>query len=102
MQFETSLSSGGKTASGVVSDKPCFLVGAMVDGAGGAAPTLILYDNATAASGKIVYKYVGIPGSTPVTSYAARDWQRPVECVNGLYATVSGANATYIVEYMRK
>ena len=102
MKCETSLSSGGKTASGVISDKPCFLTGALVDGKGAAAPTLILYDNASAASGKILYKFVGSRGSTGGFFYAARDWQRPVECKDGIYASKGGNSTTYIVEYMEK
>jgi len=61
-----------------------------------------VYDNATEASGKILYKFVGSAIGSGGFYAVARDWQRPVECVDGLYASISGSSATYTVEYMRK
>jgi len=64
-------------------------------GDGTNAPTLILYDNATTASGKVLAKIVGVSAST----FLFANYSNPVVAENGIYASLSGTGANYIVTY---
>lgn len=100
MQFEGAKSSGHKTASAVICDHPCHLTGIQIYTDVSTAGTLIVYDSATASAiGKVLFK--GICNAVATSNgWESRDWVHPVECKNGLYATISGSNAGYTVEYM--
>lgn len=64
-------------------------------GDGTNAPTLTLYDNASAASGKVVAKIAGVATST----FLFINFTNPVAVENGIYADVAGTGANYIVTY---
>ena len=86
-----------QTASGVVSAGPCLLTGVAVMTGGLKFPdvTVILYDNASAASGNVLAEFV-VAG---VDNLGGRDYKDPVHCINGIYVSLSGAGGSYIVEY---
>lgn len=81
-------------ADGVVSASPSRAIAAVALAGGSAASTLILYDNATEASGTILLKLAAATGTSAVFTPAA-----PVTVANGIYADISGtaANATVIL-----
>jgi len=98
--METSKSSGHLTASAVVCDRPCVLTGIQIYTNATNAATLVVYDSATASTiGKVLFK--GIDNAVATSpGWTSRDWAFPVECKNGLYATISGTAAGFVVEYM--
>ncbi len=59
------------------------------------AATLILYDNATAASGKVLFKGI-VVGANRVGHFL---FENPVVAENGIYADVTGTGAEYIVYF---
>jgi hypothetical protein len=59
------------------------------------AASVILYDNATAASGKVLAK-VKATGAELIKHVL---FENPVYAENGIYADVTGTNAEYIVYY---
>lgn len=87
-----------QTTSQAVSKIGCVLTGILVITNGTNAATVILYDNASAASGSVLAEFV-VAGAD---RYGGRDWCNPVHCINGIYAAVSGIGASYIVEYTSK
>lgn len=89
-------SSGEKTASAVISAGPCLLTGAMVITDSSNDATLVLYDNASAASGTVLGEFK----VAAADFYGGRGWQNPVQCFNGIYASISGTGASYVVEYV--
>ena len=88
-------SSGLKVADAVISARPAKIVGVQVIADGTNAATLILYDNASAASGTAANKIVVDAGATYENFYI----DGGVVCNNGIYADVSGTGAEYIVFY---
>ena len=59
------------------------------------AGTLILYDNATTAAGKIIAK--ATTRTTDIQNHII--FTNPVVAENGIYASVTGTGAAYIVYY---
>jgi len=101
--FESSKSSGHKTASAVVCDEPCFITGVQLYSDATNAATLIIYDSATASTiGKVMFKAVANAeaGGGSGSTFETKDWTYPVECKNGIYAAISGTSAGYVVEYI--
>ena len=98
--LETSKSSGLQTAAMVVCDNPCFLTGLQIYTNATNAVTVTVYDSATASTiGKVLFK--GIDNAVATSNgWSSRTWAFPVECKEGLYATISGTNGEYVVEYM--
>lgn len=90
-----SLSSGEKTSSTAISAVPSFLTGVQIITDGTNNAKLILYDNASAASGTVLLEMT-IVGAN---NYGGRNWTFPIVCSNGIYAAVTGTGASYIVEY---
>jgi len=91
-------SSGLKSADAAILDAPGRLLGVQVIGDGTNAATVLIYDNASAASGTVLAKLIVDAGLTYV------DMNVPVEgivCNNGIYADVSGTGAEYIVLFSR-
>lgn len=87
-----------QTTSGVAFAGPCLLTGVLVITGGLKFPavTVILYDNASAASGNVLAEFV-VPA---INNYGGRVWKDPVHCINGIYVTISGLGGSYIVEYV--
>lgn len=87
-------SSGLKSASAVISNRPCLIHGFTLLQASAAA-TLIIYDNATTNSGTVIEQV----NNNTNTSTVSVKLNHPVECSNGAYAAVTGTGANYIVHY---
>lgn len=86
-------SSGLKTSDGIIAARPCRLIGVTII-AGSDLGAVIVYDNASAASGNVVAKITAVTTATQTIVFNCG-----VECLNGLYADVSGTSAGYIVHY---
>jgi hypothetical protein len=92
--------SGGAQSSGeITSDQAVvatagWLTAVQITPNGGAG-TVILYDNASAASGTVIYRGSVADGNTYP---GGRNFDHPVKFNNGIYADV-GATARCIVEY---
>src|SRR5882757_9804218 len=83
------LSTGLITASAVVSDHKDYLNGVLITTDGTNAATVIVYDNASAASGKILAKGV-VAGATNQFHIA---YHRGLQASNGLYVSIAGTGA---------
>lgn len=92
----SNLSSGLKTATGVILDRTCILVGVQIITDKTNDVSLILHDNASAASGTINFKQL-VPGTDDSLPYWFGDGG--IRCVNGIYATLSGTAAEFIIFY---
>lgn len=87
--------SGVKSSSALIRTGPCLLTHIAVITDGVNKGTITVYDN-TEASGTVVWKHA-VKGTEEI---GGRNWQFPIRCSNGLYAAISGTNATYIVEWL--
>lgn len=90
----SSISSGLKTSDAVITTGR-NRVNAITLIGGSTPSTLVLYDNASAASGKELAK------ATQVTSMVTTHiiFENPIIAENGIYADISGTSAEYIVYY---
>ena len=91
-------SSGEQTADGIISSKPCGIAGVTIITNSSSDAKLILYDNAAAASGTVLFERT-VTGSNNGRRFT---WPYPAECYNGIYADVTGTGASYIVEYIKE
>lgn len=92
---EVSRSSGLKSADAAISTGAGLLCAVQLITDGTNAATLVIYDNASAASGTVLYK-----GSITGASLSRTDVLTfPVKAVNGLYADITGTGANYIVHF---
>lgn len=91
-----STSSGLKNADAAITTRPsrvkCLTV--LTDGTN--AATVVLYDNASAASGTVLAK--AICAGADRTMFISMD-DNGCEASNGIYADVTGTGAEYIVHY---
>ena len=96
MSFQESIGSGEKTADAVIVAEKCWITAIEVITNGSADARVILYDNASAASGDVIWEstVVGADG------YGGKNWFFPRVCNHGIYADVNGTGATYIIEYI--
>lgn len=83
------------TADGAIKTKSGQLVSVLLS-SGGAAATLILYDNASAASGTVLATI------KTATNNDSNQWSPAVPYVfaNGIYADISGTGASATVVYL--
>ncbi len=87
------VSSGLLSASGVISAGPCGLAGVSCFTNGTNAGTLTIYDNASAASGTVLAQL-----AVPAANLGAQImFPANVKAVNGVYASLSGTGASFIV-----
>lgn len=91
----SSRSSGLKTADAVISATRNRINAITLLGDGTNAASLIIYDNASAASGLVLAKVTQL--ATARLTHILFD--NPVFAENGLYADVTGTGAEYIVYY---
>lgn len=98
MQSEPSKSSGRRTADAAILARPGRLTGLVLEGDGTNAASVIIYDNASAASGTELYKLMLKASSNDLILTAVLP-EGGIECFNGLYADVTGTGAAYIVHY---
>ena len=89
-------SSGSQSASAAIHTGRCYLKGVYVF-APSADATITVYDN-TSAAGKIVWgPQVVLTGD----QYGGVNFPEPgIEMATGVYVTISGASATYIVNFL--
>lgn len=90
-------SSGLKSADGVICARPCIFYGVTLLTDGTNAGTIVLYDNASAASGTVVAKSKQTGAALMATHMC--DVGVGVVCNAGIYADVTGTGAEYIVYY---
>lgn len=91
----SSRSSGLKNADAVISGGRNRINAITLLGDGTNAASLILYDNASAASGTVLAKVTQL--ATARLTHILFD--NPVFAENGIYADVTGTGAEYIVYY---
>lgn len=89
-------SSGSKTSDGVIYNGPCALKSVIMIGDGTNAATAIIYDNASAASGKIVAK-VYVDAGLVYESFCENGG---IVCNNGLYLDIGGTGAECFINYV--
>jgi hypothetical protein len=95
MAYYPSTSSGELTASAAIKALPCQLASVTVT-PGSATTTVIIYDNASAASGtKLLSITMAANGSTQTFSL-----NYPKVANNGLYCSISGTGASANVDYI--
>ena len=88
-----------KTEAAVIKAGACQLTAILIITDGTNPATVILYNKPSATGIDPANKIW--EGSVPGASmYGGRNWTFPVFCNAGIYATVSGTGASYIVEYM--
>jgi hypothetical protein len=87
------VSSGLLSASGAISANPGGLTGISCFTNGAANATLTIYDNASAGSGTVLAQ-ISVPGASLC---ASQSFPSNVKAVNGIYATLAGTGASYIV-----
>lgn len=92
--METCQSSGLLSADAVISNAPARIHGITLIQAS-AACSVVIYDNASAASGTVVAQVNNVVNATSVFF----GFNTPVECLNGAYADVTGTGASFIVHF---
>ncbi len=95
MSGTTCISSGLLTADKSIYDGRGTLNAITITTDGTNAATLTIYDNASAASGTVLYQ--GKVAGAALSHDQA--WNLAVRCENGLYADISGTGASYIVYF---
>lgn len=82
------------TADGIVSAAPGMLVSVLLAGGSGAS-SVVLYDNASAASGTIL-------ATVKAIATDSREWSpaQPIVCSKGIYADISGTGAAAYIAYV--
>lgn len=98
MSIYPAKSSGLKVADGVIAPRTAVLHSVMVIADGTNAATVILYDNASAATGDVLAKIVVDAGAT----YDLFHSMDGVEALNGIYLDISGTGAECVVHYSLK
>ena len=93
---DPSASSGEQTSDGAVATIGGYIAGVEIITDGTNDVKLILYDNASAASGTVLFEGTVLGGS----HFGGRVWSYPVIYDNGIYADITGTGASYIVEYI--
>lgn len=96
------LSSGRKTADAAIKASAARLGGVILLGDGTNAATVVLYDNATAATGTALAELVLAANATAPTGQRTAVLMFPVDGVaasNGIFADVTGTGAAYYVYY---
>lgn len=93
----TNVSSGLKTADAVVTDRRSILAGVNIVTGGTNDCTIIVYDNASAASGVVLFKMV-VTGANDGAYFNLGD--DGIRAKNGLYVDLtSTAGGAYVVHY---
>lgn len=93
--ISSSITSDLKSASASIATGKTRINAVTFLGDGTNASTLTLYDNASAATGKVVAKVVN--RTSDQQNHII--FTNPVVCENGIYASLGGTGGTYIVYY---
>ena len=96
--FQGAKSSGEQTADAAIMAAPGYITAVYIITDGSTNAKVILYDNASAASGTVMLEMTVVASD----NYGGRSWVFPAEFFNGIYVDVSGSGASYIVEYIAK
>ena len=88
------LASCTRSSSGIVKAAPGMLEGAVLT-AGSDAATVIVYDNASAASGTVLCKLAALANTS-----ASAVFPDPVVASKGLYVAVTGTNPSASLYYL--
>jgi hypothetical protein len=98
LAFQGSIGSGEQSGSTAIKAGACHItaVHQITDGTNNCK--VIIYDNASAASGTVRYEAT-IKGAN---HFGGRVWTQPKKMYNGIYAVGTGAGCTYIVEYIEE
>lgn len=88
-------SSGLLAADGIVYAGPCYFWGVVAGADNTNAGSVILYDNASAASGTVISKVIVDATTTNAGSMPGV----PVYCKNGLYLDIGGTGAECVVYF---
>lgn len=88
-------SSGLKTSDAAVLASPGWFCGVEIVTDGTNAATVIVYDNASAASGTVLFKGT-VAGAS---NFGGATYDIPVRAPNGIYVDVTGTNAAYIIYF---
>jgi len=91
----SSRSSGLKTADAVIQTGRNRINAITLLGDGTNAASVIVYDNASAASGVVLAKVTALAA----TRFTHVLFENPVVAEDGIYADVSGTGAEYIIYY---
>ena len=93
MALGSATSSGLKTADGVITAMPARIHSVVLAG-GSDASSVIVYDNASAASGTVLVKLVALTGDCQV-------YHTPngLQANNGIYIDVTGTGVGVTVQY---
>ncbi len=87
------------SASAVILNKDGYLAGCRVFTDGTNNATLTIYDNASAASGKVLDKII-VVGADYMGGVKEGDGAyKGIVARNGIYASISGTGATFIVHF---
>lgn len=97
MAREPAMSSGLLAVDTAICAAPAILDSIIVGADNTNAATIIIYDNASAASGTVLAKIV----VDATTTYAQFISVAGIVANNGLYADVSGTGAEFIVHFRR-
>lgn len=92
---EASQSSGLKTSDAAVLESAGYLTGVLILADGTNEAIVVIYDNASAASGNIIFKGIVAAGK----KFGGGLFSSQIRFKNGCYVDVSGTNAAYIVYY---
>ncbi len=93
---EPTLSSGRKTADTAIYARNCALYSVLLIADGTNAASLVLYDNATAASGtKLLEMSIAATGT-----YQQFEISQGIQALNGIYADVTGTGAAFYVHFL--
>ena len=96
--FQGAKSSGEKTSDTAIMAGPGYITAVYVITDGSNNAKVILYDNASAASGTVMLEMTVVASD----NYGGRSWVFPAEFFKGIYVDVSGTGASYIIEYITK
>lgn len=81
-------------ASQSITANHALLLGIIVNTDGTNAATVTVFDNPSAASGKVLARMI-VPGATRFANFTAGDWG--IEAMTGLFVTVTGTGSEAIV-----
>ena len=95
------VSSGNITEDGVVSAVPSILWGLQL-AIGSANSQLILYDNASGATGTVLARIMWDAVTEAGDNTQTIVFTQPINCVNGIYADWGGTGAIGTVWYNKK
>ena len=92
---QKSVSSGELTATASVATGTCYITSILII-TDGTTNGKVIIDDSTDGSGTVKWEQTVLGGN----HYGGKDWSYPVEFKKGIYVTLSGDGATFIVEYV--